>query len=190
MMDERTKYQTIWTHDEYRQISPAEVIIGEIYAALPGQGTLIDFGCGTGRATLQLNQTGRFNVVGVDIAYNALDEAAQGAFPFVVSAIEELPRGLLRADFGVCVDVLEHLPRDRLGMAVHRMASCVDGVCFIRVANFPESHGGQFIGEPLHLSLMGAEEWHSALYWHFRKVERIWLDADEAPERYTFICRS
>lgn len=187
-MNEQQKYERIWEHPEYREISPAEVVFQAINAYLPGYGLLLDFGCGTGRAMLMLKQTGRFQVAGVDIAYNALDDAAKGQFPFIVSAIEDLPRGLLRAQYGVCVDVLEHLPPGRVGMALHRIASAVSGSCFIRVANFPESHGGQFVGEPLHLSLMNSEEWTRNLEFHFRKVERIWLDEDEAPERYTFIC--
>lgn len=189
-MNEREKYERMWTSDDYRVTSPAEVVFADMQRQLPGSGVLIDFGCGTGRATQMLQETGRFHVVGVDIAYNALDTALQGKFPFVVSAIEKLPRGLLHADFGVCVDVLEHLPRGELDTALNRIASMIDGVSFIRVANFPESHGDKLVGEPLHLSLMGSDEWYDALRFRFSKVMRIWLDEDESPERYTFVCHS
>lgn len=215
-MNEREKYEAIWQHPQYRSISPAETVLEAFLTVLPPnrksghipatrrffrelQGmtphyplpsqevTVLDFGCGTGRAAARIAREG-FKVVGVDIAYNALDEAVAGSFPFLVSAIEDVPENVLFADYSLCVDVLEHLPRDRLDKAIERIADCTYRLAFIRVANFEENHGGPMIGEPLHLSLMDANGWQAALSEHFDDVRRIWLEEDAAPERYTFVC--
>lgn len=187
-MDERKKYEQIWQHPDYRRVSPAETVFGFIETQFTGVGMLIDFGCGTGRALRRLRQTSRFNVVGVDIAYNCLDEDVQGCFPFVVSAIEDLPRCLLRCDYSICIDVLEHLPFEEVDTAIARIHEATERKAIIRVANFEENHGGPLIGMPLHLSLMDAHRWDAMLARRFRKVHRVLLDEDTAPERYTFVC--
>lgn len=214
-MNEREKYEEVWKHEEYRAVSPAETVLDYFTGILPYIGdpahyprralsvgllpphqsaadrhvppSIIDFGCGTGRATLALADMG-FPVLGVDIADNALDEAVRGRFPFLCAPLTQNLSAFLEADYGLCVDVLEHLPISELDDAVAAIASCVTRLAFIRVANFPESHGDQFCGEQLHLSLMDSDAWEAALSRRFAWVKRIWLEEDAAPERYTFVC--
>lgn len=211
-MNEREKYEECWKHDEYRQVSPAETVLDYFLGTLPYLGevpetvkrvgllpphqsvydrhippSIIDFGCGTGRATRTLADMG-FPVLGVDIADNALDDDVRGHFPFLCAALTQGLSAFLEADYGLCVDVLEHLPIAELDDAIAAIASCVIRLAFIRVANFPESHGDQFCGEQLHLSLMDSDAWESALSRRFARVKRVWLEEDAAPERYTFVC--
>ena len=74
-MDEREKYDKAWESSQYRKYSPGERIFDKIVNQLePEEGdTLIDFGCGTGRAAQKFADMG-LEVTGVDIAENALDE--------------------------------------------------------------------------------------------------------------------
>jgi SAM-dependent methyltransferase len=185
-MGERTKYEEIWKFNEYRATSPAEEVLPLVLHAFGEPGTLIDFGCGTGRAMKRMQEKG-FDVLGVDIAYNSLDESLRGVLPMVVANFSQIPLGMLHAHYGLCVDVLEHLPPDELPGAMALFASCVDTM-IVQVANFEEGHGRALIGKPLHLSFFEARDWQTMLGRHFTYAERIDLGDDSGLPRYAFKC--
>jgi SAM-dependent methyltransferase len=111
---------------EYRNFSPGEKLVNKFWDTATftlDQGapfetqTLIDYGCGTGRASLALSKRG-LKVTALDFAENCLDphvkEALDDDFQFqAVDITKPLPEGL-HGHFGYCCDVLEHLEPEQI----------------------------------------------------------------------------
>ncbi len=135
--DENKKYIKVWECDDYRKYSPGEQCLDMFFeAAEPEKGiTVIDWGCGTGRAALKISEHG-LDCTAVDFAYNALDKEVKAKtknnplFRFVEHDITQ-PTDLT-AQLGFCTDVMEHLPTDEVDAAVqagrmfHQDDPCLD----------------------------------------------------------------
>jgi len=170
-MNETEKYQTIWGNEAYRNFSPTEVLLGkflEISQASPGA-TVREYGCGTGRAMLQLHKKG-YNVRMTDLVENCLDEEVRKTLGFKFSK-EDLcsfrPKLKLIVDYGICCDVMEHLPIEYTMLALANMSKSCRNL-FLSIAHFQDSFG-ESIGEHLHLTVMPFEWWLS----HLREVGEV-----------------
>ena len=107
---------------EYRNFSPGENLVDKFWTCAGNtldQGepyktqTGIDYGCGTGRASLLMAKRG-LNVTMLDFAENSLDPHVKDALgdnlEFQVADLTKpLPEDL-KSQFGFCCDVLEHVP--------------------------------------------------------------------------------
>jgi hypothetical protein len=165
-LDEKAKYKRMWQFDQYRYMSPAEQLVGFIDAHAPERGcVVVDFGCGTGRAMLELTKRG-FHVIGVDFADNCRDEAAKD-LPFLEWDLS-LPCPL-RAPYGYCCDVMEHIPPDQVDAVLSNIKDSAETVVF-RIEYEPDVMG-KLIGVPLHLSVHPEEWWLTKLAEHFSSVE-------------------
>lgn len=114
--EEQEKYLKCWDHEDYRKWSPGEQCVGLFLdTAKPKEGeTLVDWGCGTGRACDPLAANG-LEVTAVDFAANCLDEQPrQMVEDGIIDFIEhDLTKPIdLRADYGYCCDVMEHIPEE------------------------------------------------------------------------------
>ena len=83
--------------------------------------TVIDFGCGSGRGGLMLHALGGLKPIFMDFADNALDQDIKDAsvkdpekWPFVRHDLTQFPMPV-KATYGYCVDVLEHIPPEDVG---------------------------------------------------------------------------
>lgn len=162
--DEQKKYLKAWKVPGYRNISPGEQTVDmfmDVYKDLHGhldeKQTLIDFGCGTGRAALKLDE--HFDVTPMDFAFNCLDDNVAEHFGdrFVEHDITEKTR--LRADWGYCTDVMEHLPPEQIDDALDSMFEACENV-FFQIATIPDYFGGHpDIKEELHLTVWDYEAW-------------------------------
>jgi hypothetical protein len=165
-LDEKAKYKRMWQFDQYRHLSPAEQMVDFIAAHAPEPGCItIDFGCGTGRATLEMTKRGH-HVIGVDFADNCRDEAAKD-LPFLEWDLS-LPCPL-RAPYGYCCDVMEHIPPDQVDAVLSSIRDSAEVVVF-RIEYQPDVMG-KLIGVPLHLSVHPEEWWLAKLAEHFSDVE-------------------
>lgn len=113
---EKEKYLKAWDHPEYRKWSPGEQCVDLFFeTAKPTKGeTLIDWGCGTGRASLKLADAG-LTVIALDFASNCMDDHIQAEVEAeYLSFLEhDLTKPIdLRADYGYCCDVMEHIPEE------------------------------------------------------------------------------
>jgi 2-polyprenyl-3-methyl-5-hydroxy-6-metoxy-1,4-benzoquinol methylase len=189
---EKLKYEKTWKHKAYREFSPGEenlsvflnamhisYLMGQNYSpngilksrckiskpCMPPHlaNTLVDWGCGTGRASYKLCKEHGLNVTMMDIAGNCLDdkvsdeEKTNPRLTFIEHDITEpidLP-----CEYGFCTDVMEHLPPSLVDAALDNIIKNSQHV-FFAIANFDEIFGDHDeIQEILHLSVHDFPWW-------------------------------
>lgn len=159
---EPEKYRRVWAHSEYGRHSPAIRMIEEIVSHIQFDKHVIDFGCGGGTATAELIERG-WSATGVDFASNALSES----IPFVEANLWSLPADL-RGDVGICIDVMEHIPPEKVDAVLSCIAKAVPK-CVFSICYLPDAMG-VLIGETLHLSVHPESWWLNKLSEHFKTV--------------------
>lgn len=155
-LHERDKYTRLWNFDEYRAHSPGEVAAKAFLSQVPldGPGPVIDFGCGTGRGGLALSKAGLY-VVLVDFVSACRDQEALG-LPFLEwDLTKPCP---LRAPYGFCCDVLEHIPTPDVPAVLQTLLASCSNHIFLQISTEPD-YFGSFIGQELHLTVKPAEWW-------------------------------
>ena len=172
---EPKKYQAMWDREEYRKHSPAAAKANDIAANIGTPGKLIDFGVGTGRAAKALRDSG-WDVTGVDFAPNCLDEGVD--VPLVVAPLWNIPEEV-SGNIGICFDVMEHIPTDRVDTVLQNIKRCVPK-CLFHISYQPDKMG-QLIGEKLHLTVRSQTWWENTLAKTFTRVNYL-------PESDIFVC--
>lgn len=162
---ERSKYERMWAIGGYRGASPGQRVYKDFIArtAIGDGDTLIDFGCGTGRAALDIrNETGA-HVLMLDITASSLDPEVRAAlcegFRFEPACLWALPP--VRAKYGFCTDVMEHLPPARVDEALACIMASVEH-CYFQIYTEEDAWGAQ-IGETLHLTCRPFDWWRAKL---------------------------
>lgn len=146
---ERKKYRACWSDDRYRQHSPGEMMLRLFrHMVRRRTGTLLDLGCGTGRAGVELERMG-FAVTLADFVPEARDDAAY-RLPFIKrNAWGRWSPEVY--DWIYCCDVLEHMPPEKVGAAMDNIAKH-SKQAFLSI-HFGKDHFGSVIGHPLHLTV-------------------------------------
>lgn len=162
---EKEKYEKLWGEiSGYRDFSPGEQFASVFLQQVnPRAGaTVIDFGCGTGKGSLNLVVLGRVKVVMLDFTGNSLDEdiknmlvTQKDMMSFVQADLEKpLP---VAAQYGYCTDVMEHIPPEKVDVVLDNILKAAQHV-FFAISTVPD-HFGQTIGETLHLTVQPYEWW-------------------------------
>lgn len=177
---EALKYSLAWDIPDYRIISPALENLDEIKAAFghPTKGMLLDFGCGAGKAAKAFQNAG-LDVVGIDHV-NALEVD----IPFAQSALWNMPNPVpsgMAADYGICCDVMEHIPPEKVSAVLDRIADAVDGKVYFSISTLPDQFRA-LVGRPLHLSVHPAAWWSDQLRQRWDSV--VTLAETEAEVRF------
>lgn len=119
---EASKYIKLWGLDDksYRNVAPGESLVETFLDwAQPNKGmSVIDWGCGTGRASKKLYEWPclSLDVTMVDFAYNCLDDDIKKLskdnkdLRFIEEDLTE--KSDLQSEYGICTDVMEHIPTD------------------------------------------------------------------------------
>lgn len=164
---ERRKYETLWKRfPEYRTDSPSDslvpVFISSFYDQIQKGETVLDFGCGPGRSALLLLKAG-LNVHLVDITEEALDaeiflHRMKSSIRFTESCLWDLPADLEPAQWILCMDVLEHIPEERLDSVLSQISSRMEKGGLLSI-HLIEDQFGRTIGENLHLTIQSADWW-------------------------------
>lgn len=152
-LTERDKYQRMWNIPAYRTMSPGEESAQTFLDVVKPTSTVIDFGCGTGRGGLAISKAG-VDVVMVDFASNCRDSEAMH-LPFVEMDLTE-PIGL-RASYGYCTDVMEHIPPQDVAAVISNVMASAETV-FFQISTVPDQLGAA-INQRLHLTVMPMTWW-------------------------------
>lgn len=152
-LTERDKYRIMWQSDQYRAYSPGEVIVDSFIDLVRPDDLVIDFGCGTGRAALRMAERG-IPVFCIDFADNCRDDAAI-PLPFLEWDLTKPCH--LRAPYGYCTDVLEHIPPDQVETVVSNIMASARTV-FFQISTVPDAFGA-LINQRLHLTVEPHEWW-------------------------------
>lgn len=183
---ERDKYQRMWGHAEYRKYSPGEHLVLTAISELRmgGGDSVIDFGCGPGRAAQAFKNAG-FRVLGVDIADNSLDEGVN--VPFRRACLWDLPPDIEEADYGFCCDVMEHIPPEQVDRVLANIKSKVRCGVLFNIAFFHETYG-RLINERLHLTVRSKGWWLAKLREYWPDTEVVETVADNLPRAVFKAC--
>lgn len=157
MLTERDKYLKLWQREDYRRMSPGEINAATFLEAMriDGVGPVIDFGCGTGRGAMALAKAG-LEVVLVDFVSYCRDHETIH-LPFLEwDLTQPCP---LRAPYGYCCDVMEHIPPDSVDAVITNIMASAETV-FFQIATVPDAFG-KMIGQTLHMTVQPAEWWAS-----------------------------
>lgn len=188
-MVERDKYARVWNDERYRKSpSPGEasVKVAIHMAAMTVGSSVIDYGCGDGRAVRQFVARG-FQAMGVDISPCAYRPNEVGPTPLMMEAsLWDLPP--LRSDYSFCVDVMEHIPTDRVEDVLRGIVDRTRKGSFFQIAMFPDHFGMEIIDQHLHLTLWTKEQWEEAIrkFVGYSNV-RSWVNTAHGPE-YPYFC--
>jgi len=158
---EKDKYRRMWNCWQYRLNSPGERLVGTFlkHAAWEKGDSLIDVGCGTGRAAKALWEKG-FRVTMLDIAPNA----PEMSLPFFEACLWDLP-GTPYYDWFYCTDVMEHIPPEHVDQSLYNLSEMADRG-FFQIA-LCQDGCGDLIGERLHLTVRPHLWWLSKLTKHW-----------------------
>lgn len=154
---EKQKYEKIWAVPGYRVNSPGEGLVDR-FSAVASRGSLIDLGCGTGRAGVKLWHLG-FDVTLFDLTKTALDKTTiQSGLPFIEGSLWGSWLFAAPFDWIYCTDVLEHIPPERIDETLDNMAKLTRRGGFLQIAMFEDGFGS-YIGDRLHLTIQSADWW-------------------------------
>ena len=152
-MSEREKYTRLWCFSEYREEAPGEALVAKFLDIAKPSGTVIDFGCGTGRAGMKLKEAG-LDVLLVDFTDNSRDLEAL-ALPFLQHDLSQSMDA--RADWGFCTDVLEHIPTADVEVVISNVMQSAK-TAFFQISTQPDKCG-ELIGQDLHLTVRDHATW-------------------------------
>lgn len=157
---ERAKYLKVWAHPDYRVACHSlrlweerpDLFKGHIESAL-------DIGCGLGRL-IPVLVSGAVDAWGVDFAVpECLDPEVARLYGhrFSNQVLWEMEWNRT-FDLGICTDVLEHLPEEKVEESLERIAACCRRVIF-KVAH--NEH--VWLGEQLHMTIRPVDWWQDAM---------------------------
>jgi len=159
---ERQKYTAMWEQPAYHEFSPGKELVKHFMKIVqpPPRSSLIDIGCGDGIAGLEFAKLG-LQVTYLDLIDVLRPEVDRGRFiEAPIWSFWHRHRSL-GWDYGYCVDVLEHLPKEYTMLSVERIVRACR-LAWLAIALVPDVHGAT-IGEQLHLTIESFEWWRDRI---------------------------
>lgn len=151
---EQQKYRKMWSIDLYRGTAPGEDIAEKFIEIVNPKGTVVDFGCGTGRGAKVISDKTDCNVILVDFADNCRDHDVVH-LPFIEwDLTKPIP---VNSDYGFCTDVMEHIPTKDVETVINNILNSSKNV-FFQISTVDDVMGS-LIDCPLHLTVKPHSWW-------------------------------
>jgi 2-polyprenyl-3-methyl-5-hydroxy-6-metoxy-1,4-benzoquinol methylase len=159
---EQELYGAVWESiDAYDNNSPG-VAYNKIFREIvQGSGSVLDAGCGAGRAGLLLQDFG-YRVQWCDFVSEGLNAKVPLKSFTKVALWNDLQRQIGFVDYVYCCDVLEHIPTELTMLALYQMMRIARRGLFLTVSTVPDNFG-QWVGEPLHKTVQPFTWWRDRL---------------------------
>jgi SAM-dependent methyltransferase len=163
--EERRVYEEMWSIPTYSNLSPGERNADLFWemtdAHFAGRVSVLDAGCGSGKGALALERLG-YHVALCDITGNGIIPEA-GHLPFYETCLWDDHRVKLGYfDWVFCCDVMEHIPPMFTMLTVSRLLEVAKRGLFLSIALHQDGFG-EWVGQPLHLTVQGFVAWRVAL---------------------------
>lgn len=176
---ERAKYDELWSSvAEYRMVTPGlesvdrfmEIVKPKVHQKFR-PASLLDIGCGTGRAGLKFSELG-FDAWWLDFSEVGLvAEVPRDRFIQMAAWDRYRASTNLWWDYGYCTDLMEHIPVEFTMLTLHRiLSSC--RLCWFQIYLVPDVCGER-IDEQLHVTVKPFTWWLD----HFHALGAEVLDA-------------
>jgi len=157
-LSEQEKYSRMWGTDGYRTLSPGAECAEKFLSLVTPESRVIDFGCGTGRASLIMANSG-VDVLLVDFTDNSRDKEALH-LPFIQCDLSKpIPA---QANYGFCADVMEHIPTSDVATVISNIMNAADTV-FFQISTIPDNFGAT-INQVLHLTVKPYSWWKDLFF--------------------------
>lgn len=168
---ERAKYEKVYGFPGYGSVGHGLKIAHLLTDRAKGRGVLGDFGCGRGGSFPSYLDAG-FAIQPVDHV-DALDPKWR-AHPRVLPVhVANLWADVLPVtDYGICTDVMEHIPEIHVGAAIANLALSVKHGCLWSICHVQDVWGSR-IGERLHMTVRPHEWWVAELQRHWPVAEPL-----------------
>ena len=157
-LTEQQKYERMWAFPGYRTHSPGEASAQAFleFGLEPGA-SLLDIGCGTGRAGVKFKAAG-LDVTLMDFTDNSRDYQAM-TLPFLQHDITQpFP---VKARYGYCTDVMEHIPTPDVPRVLRNILHAT-ATCFFQISTVPDAMGA-LINQDLHLTVQPMAWWREQI---------------------------
>lgn len=156
---EQEKYNEVWRFKEYGDESPgARAAAKFIEVVKPDKWRFFaDFGCGSGRGALEI-----IRLLDIEPCQMALVDFADGSRIDEAKSLRFIHANLsesipIRADYGYCCDVMEHIPPELVEKTIRNIMGACSG-CFFQICTVQDDFCG-LIGTPLHLTVKPHSWW-------------------------------
>ncbi len=154
--EEFDKYHRVWDDPLYRVKSHSLDLWNDYPEYFPTFNSALDIGCGLGMLYGLWNVIG-YDAWGVDHVPNCLQHGISEHWKhkFSQQCLWEMQFDRT-FDFGICTDVMEHIPAEKVHLTLQSIAECCNQVLF-KIAHYPSMCN--LGGPPLHLTLESSFWW-------------------------------
>jgi len=188
-LEHQKKFNKVWQNGNYRQGSTAQRMSARIMQLIPDGVTINDYGCGTGRAEVELLKTRNYKINMIDIAENALEDEAKAILnksdsplSFIMADLSDLA-AVPHAEWGMCINVLMTVQPGRLDAILSEIRRTCDNLIF-EAYDFSDKR----LGWEMTTVKKNRDQWQAVLKQHWDAVQ--YEPSPESGQRYIFVCSS
>lgn len=186
-LNQQNKFKTVWEKGDYRMGSTAQRLVPFILKNILETATINDYGCGTGRAEVEIYKARPNQKINMyDITADALEPEVKnliGVKPLTFTEVDLADLGNIpKADWGICINTLMVVQRDKLDTILAELKRTCKNL-IVEMYDLPDFR----CGWDLTTVKMNSIQWAEKLLEHWKIVS--FTQSKESKSRYIFVCR-